>query len=132
MKKIVLAVALLMFTGSWAMAQSYNIKEMTPAVKSALDSRKARFADLKSFKGQGLVGEDVRGYVAALGGGSDVKAVVAAENRDRKLIYTAIVDQNGLGSGALDTVEGVFAGVQREKAASGEKYQDEQGDWVTK
>ena len=61
-----------------------------------------------------------------------VKAVVMAENADRKFIYKAIVEQNNLGEDALATVEGVFAGVQRDKAASGDKVQDAAGNWSAK
>ena len=102
---------------------------MTPAVKSALESRKARFNDIKALKAQGIVGENNHGYVQALSGGADVKALVNAENKDRKAVYEAIVEQNGLDAGALTTVEKVFARVQRDKADHGEKVQDENGNW---
>jgi uncharacterized protein YdbL (DUF1318 family) len=108
---------------------TYDIKEMTPAVKSALDGRKARFADLKEMKSKGMVGENNRGYVQKLGGGKEVDALVSAENKDRKAVYEAIVEQNKLGSGALATVEKVFAGVQRGKADPGDKVQDASGRW---
>ncbi|MBF0594744.1 MAG: YdbL family protein [Candidatus Omnitrophica bacterium] len=108
---------------------SYDIKTMTPAVKAALESRKGRFADLKELKAQGIVGETNRGYVQALSGGADVKALVAAENKDRKFVYEAIVEQNGLDASAIATVEKVFGKVQRDKADHGEKVQDENGNW---
>ncbi|MBF0388315.1 MAG: YdbL family protein [Candidatus Omnitrophica bacterium] len=130
MKRSLMALSLaLCLVSTAALAQSYDIKEMTPEVKSALTSRKDRFADLKAFKAQGLVGETNRGYVQALGGGAEVKALVAAENQDRKFVYEAICEQNGLGSGALATVETVFSRVQRDKASPGEKVQDESGNW---
>jgi hypothetical protein len=44
-------------------------------------------------------------------------------------VYEAIVQQNKLGSGALATVEAVFARVQRDKAEPGEKVQDASGRW---
>ena len=58
--------------------------------------------------------------------------MVKAENADRKVIYQAIIEQNELGAGALAAVEGVFAGVQRDKATVGEKVQDAAGNWITK
>ncbi|MBF0620114.1 MAG: DUF1318 domain-containing protein [Candidatus Omnitrophica bacterium] len=131
MKKMILFVVMLVVLGGAAFAQSYDIKNKTPAVTSALDARKARFAELKALKAQGLVGENNQGYVQALGG-ADAGAIVSAENQDRRLIYKAIVEQNGLADSALSTVEGVFAGVQRNKASSGEKVQDESGAWITK
>ncbi len=114
-----------------ALAQ-YDIKTMTPEVKAALEARKARFSELKALKAQGAVGENNRGYVEALGGAADVKALVKDENADRKEVYQAIVDQNELGQAALVTVENVFAAVQRDKATAGEKIQEPSGDWTTK
>jgi uncharacterized protein YdbL (DUF1318 family) len=129
MKKLLL-VGLLVCAAMTVSAQAtYDIKEMTPAVKSALDGRKSRFAELKTMKTQGVVGENNRGYVQALGGGAEVKALVAAENKDRKQVYEAIVQQNKLGPAALPTVEAVFARVQREKADPGDKVQDASGRW---
>jgi hypothetical protein len=130
MKKQLLIFALVCAAAATAPAQSkYDIKEMTPAVKASLDGRKGRFAELKEMKAKGLVGETNRGYIQKLSGGKNVDAVVAAENKDRKQVYEAIVQQNNLGPAALATVETVFAGVQRNKAEPGEKVQDASGSW---
>lgn len=132
MKRYLVLTVLMTAVCGIALAQSYDIKEMTPQVKSALEARKGRFAELKSLKAQGLVGETNRGYVQTFGGDASVKGLVAAENKDRKAVYLAIVEQNNLGAGALDAVENVFAGVQRQKASSGDKIQDESGEWGIK
>ncbi len=133
MKKAWISILMaVMVTGAVFASGAYDIREMTPAIKSALDARKARFSELKALKAQGLIGENNRGYVEVLGGGASAQTMVNAENKDRKFIYQEIVSQNGLGQDALATVESVFAGVQREKAAAGEKIQDESGAWVVK
>jgi uncharacterized protein YdbL (DUF1318 family) len=130
MKKILALGMMVMFAATAAFAQAdYSIREMTPAVKSALESRKARFGELKALKTKGMVGENNRGYVQVMGGGSAVKALVNAENRDRKFVYESIVEQNGIDADGLATVEKVFARVQRDKAERGEKVQDESGQW---
>lgn len=126
-----IAVLISMCAGAWAQT-TYDIKQMTPEVKSALDARKARFGELKALKAAGKVGENNRGYVETLGGGKDTTAIVDAENANRKLIYQVIVDQNGLGRDALATVEKVFGDVQRNKAASGDKIQNSDGKWMKK
>ena len=128
----VLTVLLVVLVAGAVAAQNYEIKVMTPGVQAAVAARKGRFGALKTFKADGLVGENNRGYVAALGGGADVGDLVNAENSDRKAIYKAIVAQNELGAAALATVESVFAGVQRDKASAGEKIQDADGNWTTK
>ena len=133
MRKLLVSTLFFMALCGVAYAQgAYDIKVMTPEVKAALETRKARFGELKALKAQGFVGETNRGYVEALGGGAYVMTLVADENKDRKFIYQAIVDQNGLNEGALATVESVFAGVQRDKASPGDKIQDAAGKWLTK
>ena len=109
----------------------YSIKEMTPEVQAALDNRRDRFEKLKQFKARGVVGENNHGYVEVLGNDILGKAVVDAENKDRKIIYQTIAEQNDL-KGAVDVIEKVFAQVQRDKAASGDKIQQEDGSWVNK
>ena len=115
-----------------AISDSYDIKELTPEVKSALDSRRERFDQIKAFKAQGVIGENNKGYVEVLAQQEDVQQLVAAENKDRKFIYTTIVQQNNLPEDALATVETVFAQVQRDKASPGDKIQDADGNWVAK
>lgn len=117
---------------SAAWAQSYDIKVMTPSVQSAIDGRKARFTKLKIWKAEGVIGETNRAYLQDFGGDVVLKELVAAENKDRRTIYAAIVEQNNLGSRALETVEKAFAAVQRERASSGERIQDESGTWRVK
>lgn len=107
----------------------YSIKEMTPAVQSALDNRRDRFDQLRQLKSAGSLGETNRGYVKALD--ASASSVADAENRDRATIYQTIAEQNGLG-GAVATIESVFGEVQRGKAEAGDKIQNEDGAWVTK
>lgn len=110
----------------------YDIREMTPQVKSALDSRRDRFDELRALKAQGVVGENNRGYVEVLSENPKAQGLVDAENKDRRLIYQAIVEQNNLAASDLATVENVFAQVQRDKANAGDKVQDPDGKWTTK
>ena len=133
MKRLILSICILAAMAGAAMATgAYDIKEMTPPVKAALEGRKSRYADLKEFKKQGIVGENNRGYVTAIGAAAGVSKLVEAENADRKAIYQAIIEQNELTGNALATVEQVFAKVQRDKAEPGEKIQDEDGKWSAK
>lgn len=109
----------------------YTIKEMTPQVQAALENRRARFETLRQYKAQGSIGENNRGYVEALTEDAEAQALAKAENADRKVIYQAIADQNGL-TDAIATIESVFAQVQRDKAATGDKIQNENGEWTVK
>ena len=115
---------------SWAAA--YDIKEITPEVKTALDNRRERFDQLRTYKEKGVIGENNRGYVELLSDDPQAKALVEAENQDRRLIYKAIIQQNNLAPGELEKVEKAFAQVQKEKASPGDKIQDADGNWTAK
>ncbi len=130
--KVLIVVLLLAVNVSVVYAGGkYSIKQMTPEVQAALDHRRDRFDQLDALKSSGAIGENSRGYVEVLRDEGEAKAVAAAENRDRKVIYQTIAEQNGL-EGAVATIESVFGQVQFDKAASGQKVQGQDGQWVTK
>jgi len=112
-------------------AEKYNIKEMTPGVQTALENRRARYAELQQLKQAGKVGENNQGYITAFSDDSTVARLVKAENQDRLTIYRTIAEQNNL-QNALSTIEAVFAATQREKAQAGDKIQLDDGSWTTK
>lgn len=106
--------------------------EMSPEAMQAVNARRDRFSQIKSYKSQGLIGEDNQGHVVVLGGGSEVPALVDAENKDRETIYTAQVAQKGLPAGAIGTIRAAFAEEQRNRAEPGEKIQTPSGEWANK
>lgn len=112
-------------------AADYNIKQMTPEVTVALENRRARYEQIQDLKKQALIGENNQGYISVLKHKVEIVSIIESENRDRKVIYETIAVQNQLG-GAINKIEKVFAGVQREKAQPGEKIQLENGNWVSK
>jgi uncharacterized protein len=107
----------------------YSIKQMTSQVQSALNNRRDRFDQLRQLKSSGAIGENNKGYVEALN--VEGEAIAEAENKDRRVIYKTIAEQNGL-EDALGTIESVFAQVQKDKAESGDRIQTPDGSWVTK
>jgi uncharacterized protein YdbL (DUF1318 family) len=135
LRKILLVAVLfvsLSVTAQYACAEAkYSIKQMTPEVQSALNNRRDRFEQLRQLKHAGAVGENNHGYVEVLNKEGDAQSLASAENNDRRVIYQTIAEQNGL-QGALDTIETVFAQVQRDKADSGDKIQDSNGQWSVK
>ncbi len=135
MKYFMILLSVILLTGAKgvppAAAEQYAIKQMTPEVQAALDGRRSRYVQLTDLKREGLVGENNRGYVEAFSDREDVQGIVADENHDRKIIYTTIAQQNGL-TGALATIERVFAQEQRDRAQPGFKIQNGDGSWITK
>src|SRR6266850_7157915 len=85
----------------------YKIQEMTPEVQAALDGRKARYEELRTLKDKRIIGENNHGYVEVLSDDQGAKALVEAENKDRKFIYKTIEQQNNL-TDAMETIEKVF------------------------
>ena len=131
-KSLIFGLVILASGATFSFAQAkYSIKQMPPAVESALESRRNRFDQLAGFKAKGVIGENNQGYVEFLGGDNSAKALADAENNDRRIIYQTIAEQNDL-KDAIATIEKVFAQVQRDKAQSGEKIQAEDGQWVSK
>ena len=90
---------------------------------------KSRLPAIKKLKAEGIVGEDNKGYLQFVGGNKAKADVVAAENTDRKTVYSAIAKQQGT------TAE--LVGKRRalqiaKKAAPGEWVQDAGGNWIQK
>ena len=115
----------------WA-ARAYDIRRMTPETEQAFTNRKSRHEELRRFKAEGRIRENNHGYVEVLDKSSALEGLARAENADRRIIYTAIVEQNGLGPNGMPQVEAVFAGVRRDKAKPGDWIQLPSGAWVQK
>ncbi len=100
-----------------------------PASKEIKQRMIARLPVIKALKGQGIVGENNKGYLEFVGQKKEKEEVVTAENKDRKLVYGAIAKQQGT------TVEvvGQHRVVQiANKAQPGEWLQDANGKWYQK
>lgn len=132
MKKIFGLFFLILIVSSPVLADTYDLREITPKVQAALDGRRSRFSELENLKDQGKVGESREGLVVNLAGDPAASRIVEAENRDRELIYQEIVEQNELPKNELPTVHRVFGETQRNKAKSGQQIQLENGEWVNK
>ena len=133
MKKLILFF-LSFFLGVQAFlwAANYDLKEITPEVRYALDARKSRYGDLQRYKSEGTIGEDNQGFTKVLKDSPDANFAVEAENANRQVIYQAIVDQNNLSPSGMSDVHSVFAEVQRGKAKAGDYIQDRSGNWMQK
>ena len=116
----------------WSMATDYNFKKMTPEIDQALKNRQARYYQLQGLKREGLVGENNKGYVTDLKNNSSASTLVTAENKDRRIIYEALAEQNMLGAAGLLEVERAFAEVQNDKAEPGDMIQSPAGGWKKK
>ncbi|MDD5610081.1 MAG: DUF1318 domain-containing protein [Candidatus Omnitrophica bacterium] len=117
---------------------AYAQEELSPKIKGAVDSRKARVSYLRDWESKGVIGENHRGFVevrnsAAAGSNmSNVQQIIADENKDRQVIYKDISENNGISveeagiAYAPRIQQGAPGGTPIEIEANG-KYQ-----WTTK
>lgn len=126
MKKMIIAIAVLMlavptFLPVASAQDAATIKQNMIQRKPAVDALKTK----------GLVGEDNRGFLAAVAGPLDAtdQAVIDAENSDRKAVYEAIAQKTGA---SAELVGKQRAKQLAEQAAAGEYIMDENGTWKKK
>ena len=126
---------LALFTPAPAEAQVPDLKIRTPEVMASIESRRARFPQIREWKGKGCIGENAQGLVEARPGqGCDpeVGALIDAENRDRMTLYRTLLQQNNMPASELAKIQAGFAKARRERAQSGEWIQTETGQWTHK
>ncbi len=90
---------------------------------------KNRLPVIKKLKAEGIVGEDNKGYLQFVDGKKAKADVIAAENKDRKTVYTAIAKQQET---TAELVGKRRAMQIAKKAAPGEWVQDAGGNWIQK
>ena len=85
--------------------------------------------DLQGAKAQGLVGEQLNGYLGAVKPSAAVNALVADINGKRKAMYQGIAKRNGTSIAAVEKLAGKKA---IEKTAPGQYIQTPSGSWQKK
>jgi hypothetical protein len=106
-------------------------QESGPNRTEIKQSMKSRYASLMKLKKAGTVGETTTGLVEVTGGEADdsVKALVKAENADRKRLYTLIAEETGT---TPKEVAGNNALRLFKKASPEIKFKTREGEWKTK
>ena len=116
-----------------------NIEVSTPAIRALKDSIKKRFTQLRPFYDKGSIGENNFGLLETrdisglnLKEKADLNRLVDSENKDRKSLYTEIINANKLGRDNLPQVQKIFANSWRDKSQSGWWIQNDKGEWIKK
>lgn len=112
-----------MFIGSVAVATA---AEDLGAVKARMAQRLPLVDELKT---KGVVGENSRGMMELRGGDVDAGDAVAAENRDRGIVYAEIAKQTRT---SVEQVARVRARQIAAASAPGVWLQKEDGTWYKK
>ncbi len=116
-KTYIIVIVCLIFTSQIAFAA--GIKERM----------KARLPVIVDLKAKGLIGENNQGYLGFVTAIKAEEAVIAAENKDRKAIYSHFAKQQ---NATVDVVEKIQAKRKAEKTKSGQFFQSPDGAWVKK
>lgn len=114
---ILFCISALLLTGSLSFAE--DIKSRMKARKPAIDALKA----------QGTIGENRQGYLEYIVSSSAESEVIAAENNDRKKVYSAIARKQGVNAAQV----GNQRAMQIEKRSNpGMWFKDQTGKWYRK
>lgn len=103
----------------------------SPAVlASDLQNRmKARLPSIVALKTKGVIGENHQGYLEFVGKSREGKDIVAAENADRKVLYTAVAQKTGA---SVEQVGQRAALKWKQNLGQGEYFKNEDGTWIQK
>jgi hypothetical protein len=125
MKTILLRLCLLVGLLSAGVVAARAAEDLG-AVKARLEQR---LRSLDQLKSSGAIGETNRGLVDLRAASPTAGDLVAAENRDRGLVYAAIAQQTG---STVDTVGRARAKQIAVASAPGVWVQRESGEWYQK
>ena len=126
MKKF-FAISAAAFALVFAVPQALSAADDAATIKKNMADRKPK---IEALKKAGTIGENKTGYLEAM---KDAKLedadkkLVEDENKDRKVIYTAIAKKEG---STADHVGELRAKQIRSKANEGDYIQEEDGKWV--
>ena len=95
-------------------------------IKERMKQRLPQIVDLKN---RGIVGETNTGYLGFVTAKKEKQDVVAAENEDRKAVYTQIARQQNV---STQLVQKRRAAALFSSGTKGHYYQNEAGAWVKK
>ena len=117
------SLAVIMFIGVVAVATA---AEDLDAVKARMEQRLPLLDELKA---KGVIGENSRGMMELRGGDVDAGDAVAAENRDRGIVYAEIARKTRT---SVEQVARVRARQISAASAPGVWLQKEDGTWYKK
>ncbi|GAB3041275.1 YdbL family protein [Oleiagrimonas citrea] len=129
----------LLIPAAYAAGSTPDLRIHTPAIDAIHARMSKRFREsLKSLLDEGAIGFTQDGLVAVrslsaapLAQRAGVKSTVAAENKDRNQLYTAIAKANGHPEWASQVRE-TFAQLWIQRAHAGWYYQNSAGVWKRK
>lgn len=112
-------------------AHAQELKKTSPTITQIATRMRERFDDVQRIKSQKYAGESNRGYlelrntdqIANADERNEVQRVIAAENKDRKELYSEVARINKDQNVTVAMVERVYAMERLRRARSGEIFQ---------
>ena len=101
----------------------------TAAADALQDRMKDRLPAIVALKTKGVIGETHQGYLEFVGQSREGAAIVAAENADRKALYTRVAQKTGA---SVDQVGQRAALKWKRNLGQGEYFKNEDGTWIQK
>ena len=90
------------------------------------DRMKQRLPVIADLKAKGIIGEDNQGYLGFVTSEKPHQGVIAAENKDREMIYMHFAKQQKT---TVNVVEKIQANRKAERTKTGEFFQNQDGSW---
>ena len=123
-----------------ALAQVAQPEITNPAIRKIIDSRSARYNELRRYLDQGVLGENNKGLLEVrnlealtdLKARADVQRLVKAENADRQELYKEIAAAKNVDLAQLPKIQETYAATLRQNAKPGDWIQQPNGNWVKK
>ena len=123
-----------------AVAQVPQPEITNPAIRKIIDSRAARYNELRRYLDQGVLGENNKGLLEVrnlealtdLKARADVQRLVKAENADRQELYKEIAAAKNVDLAQLPKIQETYAATLRQNAKAGDWIQQPDGNWVKK
>ena len=123
-----------------AMAQVAQPEITNPAIRKIIDSRAARYNELRRYLDQGVLGENNKGLLEVrnlealtdLKARADVQRLVKGENADRQELYKEIAAAKNVDLAQLPKIQETYAATLRQNAKPGDWIQQPDGNWVKK
>ena len=130
----------LMLAATPAQAQVPQPEITNPAIRKIIDSRAARYNELRRYLDQGVLGENNKGLLEVrnlealtdLKARADVQRLVKAENADRQELYKEIAAAKTVDLAQLPKIHETYAATLRQNAKAGDWIQQPDGNWVKK
>jgi uncharacterized protein YdbL (DUF1318 family) len=110
-------------------------KTDTEELRRLTESQRRRLGAVQQALARGCAGENNQGLLEARPGqgcGTDVAALIGAENADRRAIVETFMRQNKIAPSDAGRVRASFAKAYRDRVGGGQWIQTDRGDWVRK